>query len=253
MGELKSAMHLSSLRTTSDPARIGECVHSAHAAPGCTSLSAAVVRAAAADLPACGACATFLRAVLVYLDNRTWTRGATSESLAREVHAAMAVGCHVLCAHEMLGSFDEGHTNAITFDDLFPKKARDPDKPTTPQDLIDAGIYAEIAVPLMSASGPLRRPSLVMFTQSLADKGLGDGEDPCDACARGDEHGQTSPGSSRRSRSPGAGTLRSSLRRGVRKMPVWMLSSHHRSTRQVMLGANGAASVRARSQSIASN
>ena len=83
-------------------------------------------------------CAHFL----VYLTSRTWTSGATSTAFAHEVAVAMDTGIHLLLAHEMEGT-NQATRDGCKFDSMFAC-----DEGATPQELLQAGIYTEIAVGL---------------------------------------------------------------------------------------------------------
>lgn len=96
---------------------------------------------------------------LLYLDGRTWTRGARSETLASELVVAMRAGVKVIMAHEMPGVGQPVH--AVPFARFFacPEGA-------TPPHLLRAGIYKQLAVPLKG--GAWRIPALRQLRKELA-------------------------------------------------------------------------------------
>jgi hypothetical protein len=65
--ELKRSLNLTTLKATSDPEHMGQCVH-----------------------------------MLVYLTGRTWANEETSANFERELRRAMELGVHVLPVHEMV-------------------------------------------------------------------------------------------------------------------------------------------------------
>ena len=79
--------------------------------------------------------------MLLLLDGQTWTRDQqTTSMLAREVVDAMDAGVHIILAHEVPGGGgeDDGR-HTVAFETFFA---------TTPSELLTAGLYHEIAVPL---------------------------------------------------------------------------------------------------------
>ena len=105
---------------------------------------------------------------LLYLDGRTWTRGAQSEALARDVAAAMRKGVPLVLAHEMPG-LGQGGRHAVPFASFFACADG-----ATPASLLKAGIYDQLAVPLKG--GPWRAAGLALLRKALlaaADGGNG--------------------------------------------------------------------------------
>ena len=78
----------------------------------------------------------------------------------------MKIGTHLLLAHEMPGGDedDNARRHAIPFGELL--QAPSSDVPTTPQSLLDANIYAEIAVPIKAHA--FRPVGLWLLAQGLA-------------------------------------------------------------------------------------
>jgi hypothetical protein len=98
--------------------------------------------------------------MLLLLTERTWTNGATSDALAEEVKQAMTVGANVLLAHEQPSIYEDAAgegRHACEFAELFV---------TTPEELLRARIYAEIAVPL--AGGAARPTSQLLLMKAVA-------------------------------------------------------------------------------------
>jgi len=89
--------------------------------------------------------------MLVYLDDRTWTSGDTSDKFAAEVQQAMDMDIHLVLAHEMVG-LGQDERFGCEFGKFFE---------TTPSGLLQRGIYNEIARPLRG--GPWRQASLVLL------------------------------------------------------------------------------------------
>jgi len=104
-----------------------------------------------------GSCACFL----VYLTSKTWSTREKSAQFADDVRLAMAEGLKLVLAHEMPGVDDLEDRHAINFGAFFSY----PDG-TTPQDLLQAGIYNSIALALKG--GPWRRASLVMAANAFS-------------------------------------------------------------------------------------
>ena len=98
--------------------------------------------------------------MLLYLTGQTWTRGKESDDLAAEVTRAMDLGVHVQLAHEMPGAGGQHGRFGCEFSAFFGH----PDG-TTPSDLLQRGIYSEIAVPLKG--GPWREASMALFGVAL--------------------------------------------------------------------------------------
>jgi hypothetical protein len=109
------------------------------------------------DLPACGH-------MLVYLTGDTWTGGARSDDFAKEVKEAMDGKVQLLLAHEMPGMPGDGQEarRGVEFSTFFacPNGA-------TPADLLQAGIYAQIAVALKG--GAWREASMVMMAEAIGN------------------------------------------------------------------------------------
>ena len=99
--------------------------------------------------------------MLIYLNSQTWTRGEASAAFADEVRAAMEGQVHLLLAHEMPGVGGQLVRHGVDFGTFFAST-----EGATPKDLILAGIYTSIAIPLKG--GAWREASMVMFIQTLA-------------------------------------------------------------------------------------
>jgi len=135
---------------------------------------------------------------------------------------------------------DNDTRHAMPFGDLFPSRSG---ARTTPQDLLEAGIYSEIAVPLKSGSG-FRKVSMWLLAIALCDAGPGQGDaDSEKACGHGDVDNK-SDSAKMENRDVGKGSHEGSYdgerqptkRTTKSKMtPLWMLSTVHRSTRQMAL------------------
>lgn len=112
----------------------------------------------ASELPAC-------QHMLLYLTTDTW-RSATpadaerSAALAADVRRALELKTHLLLAHELPGLDPPGARAAEHFDSFFASADG-----ATPPELLQHGIYAEIAVALKC--GEWRRTSLVLLARSL--------------------------------------------------------------------------------------
>ena len=103
---------------------------------------------------------------LLYLTARTWTRGdEESAALAESVSTAMQQGVEVLLAHEMPGSGGQTERDACEFGSFFSC----PDG-ATPLDLLQRGIYRDIAVALRG--GPWREASMTLMAMALGQKSL---------------------------------------------------------------------------------
>lgn len=105
------------------------------------------------DLAQLGQC----RHALVYLHARTWSH-ESAELFEDEVFEAQQLGVHLLLAHEALGV--EGSApprHACEFDKFFD---------VTSAQLLKAGIYSEMAIPLKQM--PCRAASMVMLVKALA-------------------------------------------------------------------------------------
>ena len=98
--------------------------------------------------------------MLLYLNSQTWTRGEASAALAAEVAQAMDLGVHVLLAHEMPGTGGQTERYGCEFGRFFAC-----DDGATPQELLQRGVYREVAVPLKG--GPWREASMTLFGVAL--------------------------------------------------------------------------------------
>ena len=107
-------------------------------------------------------------AMLVYLNKKTWTSGSASVDLGRQVSLALSQGIPLLLAHEMPGIVEDD--DVISVEDhrrnrygcdfaLFFQ--------TTPQYLIDAGIYHTVAVALKG--GDYREASIALLSRKVSD------------------------------------------------------------------------------------
>lgn len=105
--------------------------------------------------------------MMVYLNGRTWVRGAESAAFVAEVAAALRRGTHLLLVHEM-GQDRQGVPFAVFFE---------PDQ--TPPALIKAGIYAQIAIALKGVQ-EYRKVSFVLLAQAL-EQGIPDDTMPVTA------------------------------------------------------------------------
>ena len=95
--------------------------------------------------------------MLVHLDGETWSRGPESNALAHEVCKAMRAGVHRLLVHEVPGArLDDEWRRGCSFDHLMN---------ATPEHLLDAGIYSEIAMNL--AGGAWRTAGLAMMAKTI--------------------------------------------------------------------------------------
>jgi len=100
-------------------------------------------------------------AMLIYLTGRTWTSGMMSDEFATEVKAAMRSGMRLVLAHEMPG-LHQNERHAVEFKTFF---AAD----QTPDELLRAGIYSTIAVPLKG--GAWRETSMALLAKELEATG----------------------------------------------------------------------------------
>jgi len=106
--------------------------------------------------------------MLVYLTSTTWRSGEKSDELGEEIRTAMDEEVHLLLAHEMPGLGEDEARPACEFSTFF----EHPDG-ATPQALLQAGIYGQIAVPLKG--GAWRAASMVMMAQALSSAGKVEG------------------------------------------------------------------------------
>ena len=108
--------------------------------------------------------------VLVYLNGLTWTGGDRSAQLAAHISQAMDLGVELFLAHEMPGIGGQSDRHACNFDALFSNT-----NGATPQELLTANIYSQIATPLKG--GAWRDVSMVMVMQALANPPLAEQDD----------------------------------------------------------------------------
>jgi len=106
------------------------------------------------DLPSC-------HHMLVYLNDLTWTSDDESDAFASEVKQAMDADVHLLLAHEMSGIGQDGR-----FPCDFANFFGGCDRGSTPQELLLAGIYSDIAVGLKGWRW--RQASMVMLAKAIA-------------------------------------------------------------------------------------
>jgi len=97
--------------------------------------------------------------MLVYLTAATWQTSPASAAFAREAAHALSSGVALLLAHEMRG-LGQDSTHGVEFAEFF-----ESDRGSTPVQLIRAGIYKSVAVPLMG--GDLRAVSMVLLARAL--------------------------------------------------------------------------------------
>ena len=100
-------------------------------------------------------------AVLVYLTAQTWTRANASSVFGSEVGRAMDAGVRLLLVHEMLGVGGQEARFGCEFAKFFSC-----DDGATPVELLNRGIYDEIAIALKG--GEWRKTSMVMLTKAFA-------------------------------------------------------------------------------------
>jgi hypothetical protein len=91
---------------------------------------------------------------------KTWTRGAGSAAFAAEVASAMERSVPLLLLHEMPGEGGQAERHGVDFSAFFACP-----EGSTPQELIQSGIYGDIATPLKG--GAWREASLVMLMQAF--------------------------------------------------------------------------------------
>jgi len=99
--------------------------------------------------------------MLVYLTRLTWTQGDTSVALAADVQRAIEGCVQLRLAHEMPGVLTNEARQAVDFEAFFSCA-----EGATPQELLRAGIYNQIAIALKG--GPWRRASLVIIAKAFA-------------------------------------------------------------------------------------
>jgi len=99
--------------------------------------------------------------MLVYLNDLTWTRGSNgSVQLAADILQAMDENVHLLIAHEMIG-VGQDKRSPCEFDSFFACS-----RGSTPQELLQRGIYDAIATPLKGREW--RQASMVMLVNAIA-------------------------------------------------------------------------------------
>ena len=98
--------------------------------------------------------------MLLYLNGRTWTSGASSDALADDVRQAMRAGKHLVLAHEMIGLDQADERRGVEFGTFFEHADG-----ATPRDLLRDGIYMSVAIPLKA--GHYRRAGLTMLVHAL--------------------------------------------------------------------------------------
>ena len=97
--------------------------------------------------------------MLVHLNGETWSRGSESDAFAREVCQAMRTGVHRLLVHEVPGArLDDEWRCGCSFDQLID---------ATPEHLLEAGLYNEIAMNL--AGGEWRTAGLAMIVRTICN------------------------------------------------------------------------------------
>lgn len=109
------------------------------------------------NLPACDQ-------MLLYLTSLTWTSGAASVALGKELDEALDRGVVVLLAHEMPGAGGQEVRHGVDFDSFFSC----PDG-STPEPLLRRGIYSLLAVALKG--GRLREASLAELGRAITKGG----------------------------------------------------------------------------------
>ena len=97
---------------------------------------------------------------VLYLTDKTWTCGDTSQALGTELMKAMDLGVHVMLVHEMPGGGGQDARFGCEFGTFFCH----PDG-ATPPELLTRGIYSEIAVPLKG--GAWREASMALMGVAL--------------------------------------------------------------------------------------
>lgn len=95
---------------------------------------------------------------LLYLNGLTWTSGKTSDRLSNELIVALQKGVHVLLVHEMVGNEEQQARHAVHFSSFFE---------TTPRDLVEAKLYAKLAVPYKG--GEYRKVSMALLMLAIAE------------------------------------------------------------------------------------
>jgi len=98
--------------------------------------------------------------MMLYLNGQTWTRGEASAAFGDVLQKAMEMDVHVQLAHEMCGVGGQEARFGCDFGTFFGH----PDG-ATPQELLERGIYSEIAVPLKG--GAWREASMALMAMAL--------------------------------------------------------------------------------------
>ena len=161
--------------------------------------------------------------MVIYLNACTWTRGASTDALSREIHAAMMGNIPLLLCHEMAG-FGQDTRDPCEFDTLFS---------STPEDLQRAGIYSTIASPLKG--GECRATSLAMVAKEIRPEVVST-EPHVDLNAVASVHDVSSRGHFRR-RKKSWQSLVAFVRRGVsRRTNAIRLLQAHKSALEVLPG-----------------
>jgi hypothetical protein len=96
--------------------------------------------------------------MLVYLTSDTWTRGKESDALAAEICTAIECGVHRLLVHEVEGGRERDERYACSLSETMD---------ATPEHLVQAGIYDEVATSL--GCGEWRHTGLIKLAQRLAN------------------------------------------------------------------------------------
>jgi len=99
--------------------------------------------------------------MLVYLTAETWTRAEKSRMFGEEVVRAMEAGARLLLVHEMVGVGGQEARFGCEFASFFSC-----DDGATPRELLNRGIYSEIAIALKG--GEWRKTSMAMLAKAFA-------------------------------------------------------------------------------------
>jgi len=114
--------------------------------------------------------------MLVYLTKLTWASGSLSAAFAADVRRAMDLGVHLLLVHEMptIGEETDKVRHGVAFEAFFGTEGGAGETGdasgaggTTPADLLERGIYHEIAIPFKG--GEWRGASLELLHNALVD------------------------------------------------------------------------------------
>ena len=102
-------------------------------------------------------------AMLVLLNRKTWS----SARFAKQVRLAMREGVRLQLAHEVPGAQKESYNRYdCPFDEFF-------DKESTPKQLIDAGLYTDIAMNLAGGEWRHRDAGILALAKQLQKEGVG--------------------------------------------------------------------------------